>query len=118
MSQSIPHEELPVREPPYSPARSAADGSVSSSESPPPPADHGRDAYLVLLGCALAQAPVWGMQQGSQLIAPSLQLLTDLQVTLSPSGSFRSITPLITSPGHLQVPSHQLEQPSWEYSTC
>jgi hypothetical protein len=25
-----------------------------------PPADHGRDAYLVLAGCTIIQAPVWG----------------------------------------------------------
>jgi hypothetical protein len=27
-----------------------------------PPTDHGRDAYLVLLGCTVIQAPVWGTQ--------------------------------------------------------
>lgn len=27
-----------------------------------PPADHGREAYLVLAGCSLIQAPVWGEQ--------------------------------------------------------
>jgi hypothetical protein len=25
-----------------------------------PPTDHGKDAYLVLAGCTLIQAPVWG----------------------------------------------------------
>jgi hypothetical protein len=25
-----------------------------------PPADHGKQAYLVLAGCSLIQAPVWG----------------------------------------------------------
>ena len=25
------------------------------------PTDHGRDAYLVLLGCTLIQAPIWGI---------------------------------------------------------
>jgi hypothetical protein len=25
-----------------------------------PPTDHGRQAYLVLAGCTLIQAPVWG----------------------------------------------------------
>lgn len=25
-----------------------------------PPTDHGRDAFLVLAGCTLIQAPVWG----------------------------------------------------------
>ena len=25
-----------------------------------PPTDHGRDAYLVLAGCTVIQAPVWG----------------------------------------------------------
>ena len=28
--------------------------------SPLPPTDHGRAAYLVLAGCTLIQAPVWG----------------------------------------------------------
>jgi hypothetical protein len=27
-----------------------------------PPIDHGKQAYLVLLGCAVIQAPVWGQQ--------------------------------------------------------
>jgi hypothetical protein len=27
-----------------------------------PPTDHGRDAYLVLAGCTIIQAPVWGQQ--------------------------------------------------------
>jgi hypothetical protein len=27
-----------------------------------PPTDHGRDAYLVLAGCTIIQAPVWGTQ--------------------------------------------------------
>jgi hypothetical protein len=27
-----------------------------------PPTDHGRDAYLVLVGCTIIQAPVWGQQ--------------------------------------------------------
>lgn len=25
-----------------------------------PPTDHGRDAYLALLCCTVAQAPIWG----------------------------------------------------------
>jgi hypothetical protein len=25
-----------------------------------PPTDHGKEAYLVLLGCTLIQAPIWG----------------------------------------------------------
>lgn len=31
------------------------------SAPPLPPADHGKSAYLVLGGCVLVQAPVWGM---------------------------------------------------------
>ena len=40
-----------------------------TSENPPnseiemrslPPTDHGRQAYVVLAGCTLIQAPVWG----------------------------------------------------------
>lgn len=27
-----------------------------------PPTDHGKQAYLVLAGCTLIQAPVWGEQ--------------------------------------------------------
>lgn len=29
---------------------------------PLPPTDRGKDAYLVLLGCTIIQAPVWGEQ--------------------------------------------------------
>lgn len=28
-----------------------------------PPTDHGKQAYLVLAGCTLIQAPVWGEYQ-------------------------------------------------------
>lgn len=30
-----------------------------------PPTDHGKDAYLVLAGCSLIQAPVWGKSYDS-----------------------------------------------------
>jgi hypothetical protein len=32
-----------------------------------PPTDHGKQAYLVLAGCTLIQAPVWGERTISQL---------------------------------------------------
>jgi hypothetical protein len=32
-----------------------------------PPTDHGKQAYLVLAGCTLIQAPVWGQHVSSQL---------------------------------------------------
>jgi len=47
--------------------RSEVDSSAVSISPPPevehdslPPADHGKQAYLVLLGCTLIQAPIWG----------------------------------------------------------
>jgi len=36
-----------------------------------PPTDHGRDAYLVLVGCTIIQAPVWGEQVALQLTVSS-----------------------------------------------
>lgn len=42
-----------------------AERSVEAMEielSSLPPTDHGRDAYLVLAGCMLIQASVWGKQ--------------------------------------------------------
>jgi hypothetical protein len=39
------------------------EGSVEAMElevSSLPPTDHGKDAFLVLAGCTLIQAPVWG----------------------------------------------------------
>lgn len=39
------------------------EGSVETMELEAPslpPTDHGKDAYLVLAGCTLIQAPVWG----------------------------------------------------------
>jgi hypothetical protein len=35
-----------------------------------PPTDHGRQAYLVLAGCTLIQAPVWGQHMFSQIASP------------------------------------------------
>jgi hypothetical protein len=34
-----------------------------------PPTDHGKQAYLVLAGCTLIQAPVWGQHVSNQLAA-------------------------------------------------
>lgn len=43
-------------------------GDASATRSAPtgvesvslPPTDHGKQAYLVLLGCTMIQAPIWG----------------------------------------------------------
>jgi hypothetical protein len=35
-----------------------------------PPADHGRQAYLVLAGCTLIQAPVWGQHTCNKFPVP------------------------------------------------
>lgn len=45
-----------------------------------PPTDHGRAAYLVLAGCAIMQAPVWGeAEEPSSLLAAILCSLFSLQ---------------------------------------
>lgn len=35
---------------------------LQTEETALPPTDHGKQAYLVLAGCTLIQAPVWGEQ--------------------------------------------------------
>lgn len=43
-------------------AASRQDPSAEIEMRSLPPTDHGKQAYLVLAGCTLIQAPVWGAQ--------------------------------------------------------
>lgn len=63
---SIQLQSISSRQPTSRPGETGIQ-SVSPQETPTeiemrslPPTDHGKQAYLVLAGCTLIQAPVWG----------------------------------------------------------
>lgn len=47
---------------PPPPSISGDDPTEAIEHSPLPPTDRGKAAWLVLAGCSVIQAPVWGMQ--------------------------------------------------------
>jgi hypothetical protein len=64
-----------------------------------PPIDHGKQAYLVLAGCTLIQAPVWG---NAVLMTNSSSPLTFFQDIPSPLESFKTTIPTVKiSKAHL-----------------
>jgi hypothetical protein len=74
------------------------------------PTDHGKDAFLVLAGCTLIQAPVWGKPNSTTYISHFHLIMS--KDTLSPLVCFKNTVLLTMISMALQAPLQPLGRPS------